>query len=243
NKDKAREEIKELARDMKQDVCGDPDAYFWVARGKLNIGGDIIETAPTYGWLKTSDIQTDKAKRTPKDYLPGNQARVRAIKRWVRETFPEAKAKMKVITAEWLTRGKDIEDVQQIVEAEYHIVTDTTPSKGGGKIGGSAEEKQGEGESGTTILPPPKETPQKIGVPAAELSGEGFTIDPDLLREDLKQIKWTDDTAKTWLVSHYKVSPHGSLEEVISRLTREQAEEFLKEIQERVAKKQLTLFQ
>lgn len=62
------------------------------------------------------------------------------------------------------------------------------------------------------------------------------------LKESLNELKWTDDTAKTWLVGQYKVSPQGTLEDVIKRLTREQAEEFVKEIQDRVAQKQMQLF-
>ncbi len=61
--------------------------------------------------------------------------------------------------------------------------------------------------------------------------------------EALKEIKWTSDTAKTWLVSEYKVSPEGTLEDVIKRLTRDQAEEFIREIQDRADKKQLELFE
>jgi len=73
--------------------------------------------------------------------------------------------------------------------------------------------------------------------PPAELEGEGFHIDLIWLNESLKELKWTEDTAKTWLVGKYKVSPEGTLEDVIKRLTREQAEEFVQEIQDRLAKK------
>ncbi|MBA7661239.1 hypothetical protein ES703_69254 [subsurface metagenome] len=87
-----------------------------------------------------------------------------------------------------------------------------------------------------------KEIPQKTAPSAAELDGEPLTIDLDLLKESLKYLKWSDDTAKTWIVSEYKVSPTGTLEAVIKRLTQEQAEEFVKEIQGKVDNKQVELF-
>ena len=90
------------------------------------------------------------------------------------------------------------------------------PSKGGEKTGEEAE-------------------------PAAD-EQEGFSIDLTWLNESLKELKWTSDTAKTFLVGQYKVSSQGSLGDVINRLTREQAEEFVKEVQRRVAEKQMELF-
>ena len=74
-----------------------------------------------------------------------------------------------------------------------------------------------------------------------DLEKEGFVIDPTWLKESLNQLKWTDDTYKTFLVSQYKVSPQGTLEDVISRLTRDQAKEFVKEINSRL-EKQTSLF-
>jgi len=108
---------------------------------------------------------------------------------------------------------------------------------------GSKDMTLGEAVVGSTVLSPPKaETPQKIGAPA-ELEGESFHIDLTWLNERLAEIKWDDETAKTWLVSQYKVSPQGTLADVIKRLTREQAEEFIKEIQTKVSEKQMDLFQ
>jgi len=82
--------------------------------------------------------------------------------------------------------------------------------------------------------------------PAAErasgaVEGEGFHIDLDWLDEALQAIKWSEDTAKTFLVSKYKVSPQGTLADVLKRLTREQAEEFTKELQSRGAQKEMNL--
>ncbi|GAH27351.1 unnamed protein product, partial [marine sediment metagenome] len=217
-KGKPYTEVKEIAKEIKKDLCGDPEAYVWVAVGHRKDQDDVA----TYGWYKTSESKKkDKEGKeyelsTPARDLPGNQARVRAIKRWVREVFPEAKAKMKEMTRTWMERAGDVRDIQNVIEAEYHIVTEETPSK--------------------------PEGGDKTGVPASELEGEGFSIDLQWLKESLNELKWTDDTAKTWLVGQYKVSPQGTLEDVIRRLTREQAEEFVKEIQDRVDQKQMQLF-
>ncbi|MBA7464986.1 hypothetical protein ES707_00147 [subsurface metagenome] len=78
----------------------------------------------------------------------------------------------------------------------------------------------------------PPEGEEKVVAPAAEpaIEGEGFNIDPTWLDESKKALKWSDDTMKTFLVSKYKVSPQGTLTEVLQRLTREQAEDFTREI-------------
>ncbi|GAI75566.1 unnamed protein product, partial [marine sediment metagenome] len=94
NKDKPREEILSIAKEIKADLCKDPEAYVWVAIGHRKDQEDTIG----YGWYKKSE------EGVVAKHLPGNQARVRAIKRWVREVFPEAKAKMKEMTAAWMER-------------------------------------------------------------------------------------------------------------------------------------------
>jgi len=80
---------------------------------------------------------------------------------------------------------------------------------------------------------------EKITQENAEVEDEGFHfhIDLDFLKESLKAIKWTDDTCKTFLVSKYKVSPEGTLAQVLQRLTRQQAEEFTKELADKTARK------
>ena len=236
-KEKPYTEVKEIAKEIKVDLCKDPEAYVWVAVGHRKDQDDVA----TYGWYKTSESKK-KDKDTGKEYelstpardLPGNQARVRAIKRWVREVFPEAKAKMKEMTSTWMDRAGDVSDIQKVIEAEYHIVTESEPSKDskdGEKSGEAAgKEEQEVRKPSATIFPPPK---AETGKAAAELGEEGFAIDPTWLKESQKELKWTEDTTKTFLVSKYKVSPQGSLEEVIKRLTREQAEDFVKAIQQK----------
>jgi len=91
--------------------------------------------------------------------------------------------------------------------------------------------------------------PQAEVAPATEpklqddvAEGESYHIDLQWLKESLKEIKWTDETCKTFLASQYKVSPQGSLEDVIKQLTRAQAEEFIEEIRNRVDQIQMQLF-
>jgi len=150
---------------FKKDLCDDEEAWVWKATGKTQDGSE----STTYGWLKQSEYKKAKEAHTPAGDLPGNQARVRAIKRWVRETFPEAKSRMKEMTSEWLSRGKDVEGVQQIIEAEYHIVTELPLPKP--EVG---EEIAEAGKKETITIPaeelssPTKAgKSQKIGTPAA----------------------------------------------------------------------------
>lgn len=59
-------------------------------------------------------------------------------------------------------------------------------------------------------------------------------IDMHWVKDSLKQIKWTQNTAASWLVGKYKVKG-GLLEDVLAQLNREQKEDFVKEIQERLS--------
>jgi len=225
NKDKPREEILAIAKEIKTDLCRDPEAYVWVAIGHRKDQDDTIG----YGWYKKSE-EGVVAKN-----LPGNQARIRAIKRWVREVFPEAKSKMKEMTATWMERAGDVRDIQNVIEAEYHIVTEDPPQldkKGGGKIGPAGPNAKAQATKQETS-PAAEETSQDEAI-----EGEGFSIDMAWLKESLKELNWSVGTVKTFL----KVSSTGTLEDVIKQLTREQAEEFVKEIQDRVAQKQIQLF-
>ncbi len=222
NKDKPREEILSIAKEIKADLCKDPEAYVWVAIGHRKDQEDTIG----YGWYKKSE------EGVVAKHLPGNQARVRAIKRWVREVFPEAKAKMKEMTAAWMERAKDVKEVQQIIEAEYRVIIEPEP-EGDKKTSGVAIGKVG---AATPSKAKAQATKTQAALAAEEKSpdeaieGEGFSIDLTWLKESQKALKWSDDTCKTFLVSKYKVSPEGTLTEVLQRLTREQAEDFTREI-------------
>ncbi|MBA7465347.1 hypothetical protein ES707_00509 [subsurface metagenome] len=176
-KEKPHAEVKEIAKEIKTDLCADPEAYVWVAIGHRKDEDDTI----TYGWYKKSE-QGVVAKS-----LPGNQARVRAIKRWVREVFPEAKAKMKEMTSTWMDRAGDVQDIQKVIEAEYHIVTEGEPLKGGEKSGETpGEEEKGEGEPGTTISPAARDpTAIKTINDLFKACFDDFNIQPDQVVQEL----------------------------------------------------------
>jgi len=179
-KEKPYTEIKEIAKEIKKDLCGDPEAYVWVAVGHRKDQDDVA----TYGWYKTSESKKkDKEGKeyelsTPARDLPGNQARVRAIKRWVRETFPESKAKMKAMTATWMERAKEVKEVQQIIEAEYRVIIEPEP-EGDKKTGEKTGEKVGAGAR--TKQPQPKPRAQ---VKQTETTPSTETKSPEEVTED-----------------------------------------------------------
>ena len=143
-----------------------------------------------------------------------------------------------------------------VVEAEY---TMKGPSKGNDTGEPPGEVKAGEfmtevrkeakavakelklGEGDKTVLASPKVAtqPEKIGAPAAEpeaeIEGEGFHIDMTWLKESQKTLKWTDDTMLTFIIGRYKVSGT-SVTGALSKLTREQAEDFTNQINSRLEK-------
>ncbi|MBU0847372.1 recombinase RecT [Patescibacteria group bacterium] len=257
-KSKTYDEIKEIAKEIRKDLCGDPEAYVWVAVGHRKDQDDVA----TYGWYKASESK--KRDREGKEYelstpardLPGNQARVRAIKRWVREVFPEAKSKMKEMTATWMERAGDVLDIQKVIEAEYHIVTEEPPKLAekagktiGGKVGAAAPKAKTQPAPARDIPPEPNlskyglvttdmpdaAAEQAFTPPDETIEGEGFAIDPTWLKESQKTLKWSDDTMITFIISQYKVSST-SVTGALNLLTREQAEEFVKEINSRLEK-------
>ncbi len=231
-KGKPYTEVKEIAREIKVDLCKDPEAYVWVAVGHRKDQDDVA----TYGWYKASESK--KKTREGKEYevftpardLPGNQARVRAIKRWVREVFPEAKAKMKEMTSTWMDRAGDVRDIQNVIEAEYHIVTEEPPTKLKG------DKKKARAQAPKTQTPlATEETSQEEAI-----EGEGFSIDLTWLKESQETLKWSEDTMLTFIISQYKVSGT-SVTGALNKLTREQAEDFVNQINKKL-EKQTSLF-
>ena len=145
---------------------------------------------------------------------------------------------------------------EQYIDAAYQVVGEeergaATSKIGGEKIGGVAEKTGGEeGKAATTNLSPPNESePRKNGAPTGEpahpndeLEGDGFHINLPWLSESLKALKWSDDTCKSYLVGKYKVSIQGSPQDVLKRLTREQAEEFVTDLRNKLEKQPKLIF-
>jgi len=74
--------------------------------------------------------------------------------------------------------------------------------------------------------------------------GEGVNIDPDWLNEALGIIKWSEDTTKSWLATKFGIDARGDLKkDVLPRLNREQAQEFITEVQNRLANIQMNLWE
>ena len=236
NKDKPREEILTIAREIKDSKCKDPEAWYYVAIGRRRGGEDTVIP----GYFTHKDHGKAERGNLPASTQPGNQARVRSIKHWVREVFPECRQKMMELTAEWYQRAEGIKAAQEYIDAEYRFITSDEEEE----TGKAAEEKVGARAPKAKAKAAKQETAPAIEETSREeaIEGEGFHIDMTWLKESLNELKWSDDTAKTFLVSQYKVSPQGTLEDVIKRLTREQAEEFVKEIQDRVTQRQTQLF-
>ncbi len=207
--------------------------------------GDTADPNSIYGFVHIKDIATgaeafglrgipknERIKGEEKGNTHLNMACVRAERLALDRQYPGE-----------MPQGVEVVD-ERYIEAEYHLVTEPPPSKQGGeKIGESAgEEKGGVGKPGTTSFSPPKQETQNFaGMPPVQPEGEGFSINLEWLGESQKVLKWSDDTCKTFLISKYKVSPQGTLLDVLSRLTREQAEDFSEEIQQRVSQKQAQL--
>ena len=84
-----------------------------------------------------------------------------------------------------------------------------------------AETKQPETEPEIT----PKEPLKAEAIP---------DIDMAWVKESMKKVKWSEITIKSYLANVFRVSKEGSLEEVIARLNREQKEQLVKEIQDRL---------
>ena len=114
------EELKEMAKRTAGELCDDPDAYVWVALGKRRSATGI---QAVYGYYSTAEHKKAKENKLPAGTQPGNQARVRAVKRWVRENFPESRQKMMEYTDELYRRSEGVREAQELIDAEYTFIT------------------------------------------------------------------------------------------------------------------------
>ena len=228
------EELKEMAKRTAEELCDDPQAYVWVALGKRRSATGI---QPVYGYFTTAERKKAQDNKLPAGTQPGNQARVRAVKRWVRENFPESRQKMIEYTAELYRRSEGAREAQELIDAEYSFLSLPEGKKKAEatdeKVGVRAPTKPRAQAARPASSPAAEESP-----PAEIVEGEGFNIDLQWLKESQRTLKWTDDTIKSFLVTKYKVDGRGALTEVLQRLTREQAEDFVKEINKRLEKQQ-----
>jgi len=263
------EELKEMAMRTAEELCSDRNAYVWVALGKRRSATGV---QPVYGYFTTAEHQKAKENKLPAGTQPGNQARVRAVKRWVRENFPEARQKMIEYTAELYRRSEGAKEAQKLIDAEYTVFTtplisppgeNTAKNQRTGRARNPAtkeprDETAEQATKSDKVLTKAKESAEagealiseanrekakntaeaSAAAPAEDkvFSRGPGKVDLSWLKETLKEIRWSDDTAITWLASSFKVDSRGKLTEVLDRLTREQSEQFVHELQERAAR-------
>jgi len=120
--------------DLKEAICNDRNAWVWKAYGRRKDWeeGKVYET---YGWMTQRQWQKAKHQGVPAGEFPSNQARVRAIKRWYMEAFPEAAGKIRELRTELIQKAEGIKEVEEVIDAEYRVVVESLPS-------GKKKEKQ-----------------------------------------------------------------------------------------------------
>ncbi|MBA7549959.1 hypothetical protein ES705_42464 [subsurface metagenome] len=206
--------------------------------------GDTADPNSIYGFVHLKDVDTgaeafglrgignsERIKGEEKGNTHLNMACVRAERLALDRQYPGE-----------MPQGLEVVD-ERFIEADYRVVDETggageSPLKDGEKIGATASTKQPKaGAKATKTETPPaaEETSQDEAI-----KGEGFTIDLPWLKESQKTLKWTDDTVLTFIIGQYKVSGT-SVTGALNKLTREQAEDFVNQINKRL-EKQTSLF-
>jgi len=231
-KDTSYDDIQKITRDIKEAKCGDPDAWMSVAIG---CSKTMTENKMEFGWLTRAEWKTAEDKRLPMQKVgPGNQADRRAIKRWVRTVYPECRQRMIGLTEEWRQRAEGIHEAERFIDAEYHLIE--MPKVEEGRAARAKEEEGGKRraartpETKATVPPPPADVAPAPSA-ATHIIGKDFTIERSWLTQTLSSIHWSEETAKSWLVFNLKLEEtSGSLEEVLSKLTTKQVEQFMKKL-------------
>lgn len=206
------EDLEKMASRTAASLCDDENAYVWVALGKRRSASTM---QPVYGYFTQAEKDKAKSRKLPAGSQPGNQARVRAVKRWVRENFPEARQKMIEYTRDFYNRAEGALAAQEFIDAEYTIITGPLDK--------------------TALQEPPASAPKKKKKEPeyTPVEGNGFSINPDEVREMLNQIKWSDETARSWIAVNLGENIKEDLINGLAQLPKEKAEQFIREIQER----------
>jgi hypothetical protein len=117
--DRTFEDLEKVRARTAEELSGANDSYVWVAMGKRRSATTIN---PVYGWYTKAERAAAQSSGLPAGDNPGNQARVRAVKRWVRENFPEARQRMIEYTEDLYRRSASVEQAQEFIDAEYSIL-------------------------------------------------------------------------------------------------------------------------
>ncbi len=183
--------------DMAESLCGDKEAWLWKAVGRTK-DMEPGQKSMAYGYYTHDEFNKAKTNKLPASSQPGNQARIRAIKRWVRENFPECRQNMMALTAEWFERAEGVKAAKEFIDAEYSIID---KPEGRDKLdeprkGVPVDEGQGENN-----FPSPKgksvESPQKNRPAAPE--PEDKASDRNRIHSSLNILKWDDLKLKSYL--------------------------------------------
>jgi hypothetical protein len=214
------DDLEKMARRTAQDLCDDPDAYVWVALGKRR---SASETNPVYGYYTQAERKKALQNHLPAGNQPGNQARVRAVKRWVRENFPEARQQMLEYTSELNRRSAGALEAQAWIDAEYKFITEA------GDKALALQSPVGQKSSKSRAT---KKT-ETVALEQAPEGDDELKIDQDWFDETLKLIHWSEATCKSWIASNLQVEIKGDLKEGISQLPRDKGRLLFRELQNR----------
>jgi hypothetical protein len=174
------DEIKQMVRDTAEDLCKDPDAHVWVALGKRRSDTtEVKDLPPQYGWFTKDDEDDAVAKRTPAAKMPGNMARIRAVRRWTHETYPEWRAKMIVLTGEWQERSAGVIEARKVIEGEYKMI--------GEQPSGKATQKKKDAGAPHGTEPSGTEEPEDLITPAPET--EATKMEREILETSAKVLR------------------------------------------------------
>lgn len=144
------------------------------------------------------------------------------------------------VREDWLGTGRTLEEADEVINQALPLVTRAKKlgvniNQVSDMLGMSLKQWF---EQGKTVDDAVKVLSEELAKPKAEESaevGEGFNIDIEWLKDSQKRLKWTDETTLSFITNQYKVGGK-SVIEALNKLTREQAEEFVKEINSRLEK-------
>ena len=146
---------------------------------------------------------------------------------------------------DWIGTGRTLEEAEEIISASQLLCKRAEKlglsiNQIHDALGMSLREWFAQGKSVDEAI---KVISEKLAKPKTEESpevGEGFAIYLQWLKEAKQTLKWTDETMLSFITTKYKISGK-SITEALGKLTREQAEDFVKEINKKL-EKQTSLF-
>jgi len=146
---------------------------------------------------------------------------------------------------DWIGTGRTLEEAEEIVALALPLVSRAKElglsiDQIHDTLGMSPKEWLAQGKSVEEAIKIISDKPTTPKAKGADDVGEGFAIDLEWLKESQKTLKWADETVLSFIASRYKVSGK-TVAEALNRLTRDQAEDFTRQINARL-EKQSVLF-